>query len=804
MNDPLIPEPPDASPDVATVADDYRKQIEPKKQSKAPKFLGVDPKRLSELTEQACVRIDDCMTDMGIHLGTSKADVFSMMWDRQTARDMFSGNMGARAALIRGIFQENNWTLNVCQRICRMLAAQHSGDLVGSDPFCAVMPEKSDDPAERKLSKQVEKLVQDEISDSNTRQILAESIRVALIEGERPHKVTWDVDKTQFIGDAVVMVYPSKQAEQEGEDPQSKPEPVKTESGQYIFQKDEFLRFYVNEQGNPVALVKTTPPDLSTGAPAYDAPQQPPDATGIQLRLKKEPSFVMDESFAGPDGKPVYALCKNLVQTLVHHEGLTVAGLFPEDFIYPIRCTSLRDESCDIMAHRYDMPLELVKAKFKGAGFADDYLQLRETGPMSQQNDPDYKMGESIQSDSRKLVNLFETYYRVRVNEDDEFESWAFIVIDFIQRIPVYAEFLGNMKMKRPPFGFIRGVMSEPGRAYGVGVYKQFADKNLAIDVWFNRAALKSSKTASITFQHENGIKAEYQGQKLVIGGTEVYKIPASASENFGPDHPPVFRVNLNEMTDKEFELMDKLIQDGDLSFGVVNAAPEVSAGLSNKGEGTATAVRNVERTGNILQRATEELMASDIEELLELMTDTILENQDEESLQWTPDEDEIAVLNRDEIRNLPRDVRVLLTRAKGDEAFQINDQASQKTQEFMALSAAIRKKVYPMYRQILKSLFIIDADEIIEEPTDEEIQAEQQQASKPPSETMAYKDTPPSIQRQMEAAAGFKPATDEEQMQHEANKAAIKSSSAAPSNVTPMPQPSEQTQAQPLAQPPQ
>src|SRR5262249_21192371 len=121
---------------------------------------------------------------------------------------------------------------NIPSRIVRMLAAQHSGDLVGSDPFCAVMPEKVDDPDEEKLSKQVEKLVQEEISGSNARQALAESIRVALVEGERPVKITWDVDQTQFAGDATVMVRPRK-----GKHPTSKsgqdgrfPHPTSNES----------------------------------------------------------------------------------------------------------------------------------------------------------------------------------------------------------------------------------------------------------------------------------------------------------------------------------------------------------------------------------------------------------------------------------------------------------------------------------------------------------------------------------------------------------------------------------------------
>jgi len=482
------------------------------------------------------------------------------------------------------------------------------------------------------------------------------------------------------------------------------------------------------------------------------------------------------------DAKPVYKLVKNLTQTITHRRGLNVAGLFCEDFLYPIKCPSLQDPACDIMVHCYDEPQESVEARYRNAGYLQKYgdrsgpngrrskngparkasrsdaggdrpgggaAAMSESGALSQASMPIREAGEYHTGSSRKMVNVHETYYRCRVHEDDEHESWLFIVIDFLHRVPVYAEYLGNLQMKRPPFVLLRGVKSEPGRAYGVGVYKKFADKNLAIDVWFNRAALKSSKTGSLTFQHEDGWKAEYQGQQLVIGGTEVYKIPANASDQYGPNHPPVFRVNLNEMSDKEFELMEKLIQDGDLSFGVVNAADGAAANLN--ASGTATGVRNIERTGNILQRATEELMATDIEEILELVADTVLENLDEDTVQWIPGEEKLATLSRDEVRNLPRDVRVLLTKAKGEENLATNQQASQIVQDYYSKPLWLRAKIRGFVVQQLKSLFIADADQVIEEPTDEQIAAEQQNQQPPgpagqPKETLniALKDIGP------------------------------------------------------------
>lgn len=737
-----------SQPQVATVATQFRKQIAAKKDAGKLDFLGVSELRMAEITEQACRRIDDCRSDAGLQFGHPIAAAGTWAYERQLARVMYNGNMEMRRAF-GPLFLESNWSLNVAERIIRMLAAQHSGDLVGSDPFCAVMPEEVDDPDDDQLSKQIEKKIQDQIANCDCRSILAESIRVALTEGERPLKVTWDVDQTGFVGDATVMVdmLPSQQEGQESpqeemtEQPPAsetqpadempisaaKVDPIKTATGQYIFPKDDWLRFYVDEDGNSLGVFKPGEP--------------PPDGvSGIQIRLKKEPSFILT-------GTPVYKLVKNLKQTLTHHRGLKVAGLFCEDFIYPIKVPSLQDPQCDITAHCYDEPLDSIEARYRAAGYREKYLTVRATGEMSQQNQPIRENGEYVyNNDSRKMVNVHETYYRCRVNEDDENESWLFIVIDYVTRVPIYAEYLGNMKMKRPPFVLLRGVQSEPGRAYGAGVYKMFFDKNLAIDVWFNRAALKSSKNSSLTFQHEDGWKAEYVGQKLVIGGTEIYKIPATAQDQYGPNHPPVFRVNMAEMSDQEYKLMDKLIQDGDLSFGVVNAAPLESKTLGGGEGGTATAVRNIERTGNILQRSTEELMATDLENLLDLIADTVLENLDPETVEWIPAENRLATLNRDEIRNLDRDARILMTKAKGEESLATNQQAAQLVEAYYEKPKWLQKDIRQFYVDQLKALFIADADQKLKEPTDEEIAAEANAQNNPPKEigTIALKDIGP------------------------------------------------------------
>jgi hypothetical protein len=740
-------------------------------------FLGVTQARLVEITQQATARIKECLSERGQDSGVPLGREGSWLYDRQVARISYKGNMEHRKAL-GSIFLENNWTLNTPARYVRLLAAHHATNLVGSEPFCAIMPAKIEDQGAAAMAKAVEAKAQRELSLSNIRPTLIESIRVALCEGERPVKVTWTEDKTEFIGPETVMVSggvptvfnalgkelgprPEGYELGEGETVQNLgAEPVKTPNGQYIFPKDDTITVVVNEAGEFLRAAETDP----TGSPI--GPFAPGEA--VQVRLKKEPAFIFTST-------PVYQLVPNLRQTIVHKRGVDVAGLFCEDFIYPLQCASLAH--ADIMVHVYDEALDNLRAEYKQAGFTGE---LQASGEVSRANEPIYETGETERTNvARPLIKVHETYFRLRVNPEDALESWIFLVIDAQLGECLFAEYLGNMKLKRPPFVLLRGLESEPGRAYGTGIYKKFADKNLAIDMWFNRAALKSSKNASITVLHKDGLIETRDGQPLVFGGTQVYTAPEGSE--YDQSNPPVYRINLAELGDNDIELMEKLIQSGELEFGIVSAAGGSANNLN--ASDSATGVRNIERTGNTLQEATENLMATDISEVLELAVAAIFENMDGEEMQWEEGTKRLATMNREEIRSLPREVRLLLTKSRSAESIETNTQAKATILEYYSLPKVMQKRVRFAFLNLLKDYDVPDADEVLTEPTAEEIAAEAQAASngqpEPVRATLSLNDLDglmPSERSQiLEKYFGIKGATPDELMQQRQNVALFK-----------------------------
>lgn len=691
-------------------------------------FLDIPEAQLADMTSDVCKRLSNFRSQMGLDLfPTSGGAAFPVLssvgavgtwaWIRQCARMEFDGNFIHRR-ILGGVFLENGpqggWSLGIPKRFVNALASKAEDDLLGSDMFFAAMPENIANKQDAALSKQVESKVQKEIGMSNLRATLAESIRVALTEGERPIKLTYRVDKTQFIGDAEVMLDPAGQ-------------PFKTPNGDYIYRKDNVLEIVVDVQGNFLRQFD--------GAPlATDQAGQPIEF--IQNRLEKEPSVIMPP-------QPQFQLMQKIPMTIVHKDGLEADGLFCEDFIYDI--FSPRLSECRLMAHSYDMPVKEIENTYPE--YLARKMTLSPTGPMARASMPFLDSGEQLRVGvADDLINIHETYYRCRVNPTDPNDSWLFLVIDMTNRLPIYAEYLGNMKMKKPPFVLLRGLRSVPGRAYGVGVYQDFRDSNLAIDVTFNRLMLKDSKEGSVTFVNRAMIKELQEGHKLVIGGKEFYTISPNYPDEIGPKTPPVFRINLNEIDSQGWEILDKLIAGGTLNFGITDIAALSDTNAPISKDATATATRNIERTGNVLQKSVQQMQAGDILQVLDLAVDLALQNSDPTELMWVPGEQMLAELNREEIQNLPRDIRLTLTRSKGIEVQATSAQATRLVLQYMDLPPSKRKACREFFLDQLRSLEVQDADTTLKEPTDEEIAAEQQANKNPPKEsaTIALKDIGP------------------------------------------------------------
>ena len=648
--------------------------------------------RLEWVVQRACERIEDCRVERGIEYGNNVMSVRGGSWaeKRQLARKQYEGNHDHRK--IPGtVFYEQNWTMDVPKRFIKLLAAQYASDLLASNPFFAAMPEKVTSTANSDLVKQVESKVQDEVTRSNVRLILVEAIKVALTEGERPIKVTHLKDETTFKGPATV-----------GVDAQGNP--IKTPKGFYIFEKDNFI------------------PDQS--------------AQGV-MRLEKDLSFTdtLAPAGVGPDGQPVmkstirYMEIEMLPQTIVHYDGVYAGGIQSEDFLFPLTVPNLGE--ADFMCHVYDEPLENIKRVYS---FNPIVEGLTASGVLSAVGQSNENRGEvEHKSRIRELFNIHECYIRCDADGDGK-EEWIFLVLDYTGKQALYAEYLGNCGMERPPFGLVRGLEAVPGRATGVGVYEACGDKALFIDLQFNRIALKSSKEGSVTFVHRDATEEQQEGLELIVGDKTQYTLRGTTI--YSPSNPPIFRVNLNEVDEYGVELLEKLIQTLQMEFGIVSGAEGSSSNLNNSK--TATGIRNLERTGNTVQRMAEDIIADDLVGIMKLVTECVLENMPEDEMTFDESQGALGSLNREEIRNLEQDVRLLLTKSRSEESINTSTQAKATILEYVDLPKWKQKLVRSQYIAILKSLDVSDADDKLKDPTDAELKAE--------SDAMTQSNQPPKL----------------------------------------------------------
>jgi hypothetical protein len=120
--------------------------------------LILTPSQESAMVERAILRIDELSAQMGLYLdGTGRVDPTRWMGVRQKNQDQYDNDFQWRFALA-GIFAYSNFSINISKHYTREMSAKVRDDLVGTDPFFAIMPEAVD-PTDSEVAKSAEKFL---------------------------------------------------------------------------------------------------------------------------------------------------------------------------------------------------------------------------------------------------------------------------------------------------------------------------------------------------------------------------------------------------------------------------------------------------------------------------------------------------------------------------------------------------------------------------------------------------------------------------------------------------------------------
>jgi len=442
----------------------------------------------------------------------------------------------------------------------------------------------------------------------------------------------------------------------------------------------------------------------------------PGQAAGM-FALEKDASFIVT---AQERAAFRYQSFDGLPQAQVEREGLEGRVLDPRDFICPLKVNSIHE--ADICAHFYDESPAVLKQVYGGFDVSQGYFSAPESGEKS----PIASQGEQAGGGrEQQWVPVGEVYVRFDADEDGREENILLVIDrDRGDGTPLFFDYLHNHMRKRP-FEVIHGLRKVPARWYGVGIYADKYDQLIFVDKTFNRINLKNSKACTVTAVRRDAIE-EWSDQKIdiALGGNEVLTL----NSKWGKDQGEwLEQKRLMEVSQEETELMRNMLQAMDQEFGYISAADASATGLNQSK--TATGIASIERSSNTIVKAVERVHTAGIEAVLEQGVDILLENMDPLRLAVSS-ESELLTLNRAEIRDLPRDVRLLLTRSRSSELLSTNQQATQKANEYFDLMDAKPRRaraLRPLYISQLKALEVQDADDLLAEVTDEMIAAVEQ-----------------------------------------------------------------------------
>lgn len=677
--------------------------------------LKLTPERETEMTTRALRRIDELKREMGLDAANR---VQPKTWmDRRWRNDMSYNNDLTWRTAIGGVFQKSNLSLHTNTRHTRYLSAVIQRDLLGTNPFFAVMGKN---PDKQELARQVEEYVQGEVDRTNVRSGLRSASKIALYRDECVVKVTYRQQASPFFGPATVLV-------------DSSGNPVRTPEQQlYVDQDMQFV--------------------------------PSPDAQGVMV-LMDDPSFMVHQGdILPPDtqmippGKYGWKLIESLNQMLSTYEGVSVDPVDWRCFLCPLRVDDIG--KADINVHLYKEEPGNLRKRFSDVDVSQNYFGWWDQTGDKQANLIQGELAE-VPSIILEQITVAECYMRWDADEDG-YEEELFLVIDYQSKRVIFYDYLAN-HMDRRPFVVIPGLERVPDRWYGRGIFSLGEDQELHMDTEFNRAQLRGSRSSVVTFRHKVATKEWQAGLPTVFGGESVYDLEG---KEWNEKNPPIFKVNLTEQNDKALELMEVSRQASDALIGAISVKDASQAEMNQSK--TATGIVNMQEATDVLVAQTEVEQGEAMDHVLELVISTVLKNCPKAVLTLNKDATKLVSLSPQKIRSLDRDVRLLLTKSRSTQLLSASQQAIQIGKDFrqLMIQDMMGARLFrPLYLSALKALEVDDADDVIPEITDDMIAQQQQQqanqASRPPNQSIAikYSDLERSEQEQELKRVGINPA---------------------------------------------
>jgi hypothetical protein len=631
------------------------------------------------LVEHAIRRLRETEADMGRNLTRSAAwhnnmsggipahDTF--LGRRQIFEWIYENNVSWRPFTMGGIFEHSNLIVPLTRRIARQMIARAVKYFLGTDPWFGVLPEGSSD---RNVADRLEKYARFKFDRLKIKDALKMAIQIAFVRGECVVKTTYTQKDQIFKKLLRVLV-------------DGQGNPIMAADGDFITENDRFAP----SQDGQMVLQR----DMQTPQPLFPIFME-------QLVTRKSDIFI------GPAAEPVYF----------------------QDFLCPLTAASVDD--ADFCAHLYDAPVmelaDLYRKKGVGSEDPDEEVarirsvieQIRlassETGnPKTGAGQSRSERGEGqvgVNNSSQPSLEVAECYIRYDADGDGITEE-IMLLLDVKNQKAIFYEYTANVTADgKRPFTVLR-VNPVDGRWYGIGAVEQFKSSQDFIDLTVNRLNFAQGASGRITFWRPDATYEGSSNPNLVLnnGGTYTLRPGFSAKD-------AVEYVALPETKNDQLNFMlNYFTQIVQLESGIVNPGDQDFAGLPSSK--LATGIRSIDASGQEMFSQYIQDMLAPLMQIMNRLVLLLLKNLDKKEAFNYLEGDALSLISigPDDVKGMELNIKLLLTRFYGEQQLQSNAQAANLVTQFYSLPPEIQQKVSLFYTQSLKSLGVVEAEQIIQ-----------------------------------------------------------------------------------------
>lgn len=630
---------------------------------------------------------------------TDYADAEDMQGARRTERSwmgkrviydlIYSNDVSHRSELLSGIFSESNLVVPVSRRITRQMVARATNYFFGTDPWFAVYPTGKLD---RERADKADRYLKWKTDQSKVKRTLELGIERAFILGESVTKTSYQTRRQIYRTRATVLV------DGMGAD-------ILGADGDYIMEQDLWIPQIVE--------------DPATG-----------EAVESDL-------FVLKRDGVTPQPEAMIWQEKTVTRRITHYNGPEAKVLNHLDFLCPLDAVSVQEADC--CAHLYDAPvMELAdqwkKAIAENADAAEQLEATRKAVSLLRKlasHGGERKTGQSAGSGDNQAdkdtnragervaptAEIAEFYLRYDADGDGILED-VMLVVDRKSRTPIFYDYTANVTPDGlRPFCVTR-VNEVPNRWYGIGAMEMFESSQMIVDLMVNRWNFGNSRAARIDFWNPANTLEGRATPDLEVNWGGTYT-PAPGKTAKDCLESIYLENNTGEILREFTEFFMQLMMN---ESGVSSANDNRMVGMDSTK--LATGIRNIEKSGQELFSLHIGHIEPGVSEILSKTVKLIFANLDptetyryfEEGEEGGEGSGEIREINAGDLSNIEIDIRILLTRFRGEQILESSIRAWETVEKYFdpTKGSEFQERVAPMAIDILKALQIQNAKDII------------------------------------------------------------------------------------------